>query len=178
MNTIICRTYFSTLFAVILLALTGCNKIDVGISKPFPDCFDGIQNQGEQGIDCGGSCVPCLGKVSANIDGIPWASDGNVTSDINNNSIIILSANGTSSLSLIYTGPFVTGTFNLQSALYSVFVPSTNYISNQGTITFSSWDAVANQVSGTFSFTAFESSGSGDTIQVTSGKFDFVPYQP
>lgn len=26
---------------------------------PSPTCFDGIQNQGEKGIDCGGPCVPC-----------------------------------------------------------------------------------------------------------------------
>jgi len=25
--------------------------------KPAPSCFDGIQNQGEQGIDCGGPCA-------------------------------------------------------------------------------------------------------------------------
>lgn len=26
---------------------------------PSPTCFDGIQNQGEKGVDCGGPCVPC-----------------------------------------------------------------------------------------------------------------------
>ena len=25
-----------------------------------PTCFDRIQNQGEEGIDCGGPCEPCL----------------------------------------------------------------------------------------------------------------------
>jgi hypothetical protein len=28
-----------------------------------PTCFDGKQNQGEQGVDCGGSCQPCVGEV-------------------------------------------------------------------------------------------------------------------
>ena len=27
--------------------------------KPFPTCFDGRQNQGEKGIDCGGPCKSC-----------------------------------------------------------------------------------------------------------------------
>ncbi len=27
--------------------------------KPDPSCFDGIQNQGEERIDCGGPCKPC-----------------------------------------------------------------------------------------------------------------------
>jgi len=30
-----------------------------GPCKPCPSCFDGIQNQGEEGIDCGGPCKPC-----------------------------------------------------------------------------------------------------------------------
>ncbi len=28
-------------------------------SGPLPTCTDGIQNQGETGIDCGGPCAPC-----------------------------------------------------------------------------------------------------------------------
>ncbi|MDI3543768.1 MAG: hypothetical protein PWQ28_49 [Candidatus Woesearchaeota archaeon] len=30
-----------------------------GPCSPCPSCFDGIQNQGEEGIDCGGPCSPC-----------------------------------------------------------------------------------------------------------------------
>jgi len=29
------------------------------LKKEKPSCFDGIQNQGEIGIDCGGPCIPC-----------------------------------------------------------------------------------------------------------------------
>ena len=32
-------------------------------SKPCPTCNDGVQNQGETGIDCGGPCTTC-GKES------------------------------------------------------------------------------------------------------------------
>ncbi|HZV70127.1 MAG TPA: GEVED domain-containing protein [Saprospiraceae bacterium] len=35
---------------------------------PVPSCTDGIQNQGETGIDCGGPCAPCPGT--------PTCSDG------------------------------------------------------------------------------------------------------
>ncbi len=31
----------------------------------MPTCTDGIQNQGEQGIDCGGPCTPCVTYVDA-----------------------------------------------------------------------------------------------------------------
>jgi hypothetical protein len=32
-----------------------------GISLPAPEptCFDQVQNQGEEDIDCGGPCIPC-----------------------------------------------------------------------------------------------------------------------
>ena len=31
---------------------------------PVENCFDGMQNQNEEGIDCGGMCAPCPGKAS------------------------------------------------------------------------------------------------------------------
>lgn len=165
------------LLCLIVLA-TGCGKTDIGVSKEIPNCYDNIQNQGELAVDCGGPCPGCPSKMTAIIDGAAWESAGSVTSITNGNSILILSGNGNSNLSLIYTGPFQTGTYNLGSASYSITTTQVDYISNTGTITFDEWDAVEEQVSGTFSFNAFESSGSGDTIRVTQGKFLFVPYQP
>src|SRR4030095_7117121 len=98
---------FSTLFCLTMaLFLTSCNTTDTGISKPFPDCYDGIKNQDETGIDCGGSCVPCPAKVTAKIDGIVWESGGNVAGSVSNNQLLISSGNGTSNLSLIHQGPF------------------------------------------------------------------------
>ncbi len=42
----------------------GC---DVSIQKCHPaSCSDGIQNQGEEGIDCGGPCPPCNTKYRTN----------------------------------------------------------------------------------------------------------------
>ncbi|MBK8414265.1 MAG: hypothetical protein IPL22_06950 [Bacteroidetes bacterium] len=45
---------------------------------PTATCSDGIQNQGETGIDCGGPCAPCptVGDTSytAKVDGIVWGS--------------------------------------------------------------------------------------------------------
>lgn len=38
--------------------------------KPAPSCFDGIQNQNEEGIDCGGSCAkqcPLVGVLEPNL---------------------------------------------------------------------------------------------------------------
>lgn len=35
--------------------------LDVGNSDVSPSCSDGVLNQGESGIDCGGPCPPCVG---------------------------------------------------------------------------------------------------------------------
>lgn len=32
--------------------------------KKAPTCFDGIQNGGEEGVDCGGPCIPCYLKTA------------------------------------------------------------------------------------------------------------------
>lgn len=33
------------------------------IFKPSPSCFDGVQNQKEEGVDCGGPCLTCVKEV-------------------------------------------------------------------------------------------------------------------
>jgi hypothetical protein len=43
-------------------ALVDCG----GVCKSCPDCFDGVKNQDEDNVDCGGVCAPC-----------PTCSDGN-----------------------------------------------------------------------------------------------------
>jgi hypothetical protein len=51
--------FFTGLFASALTAmilLTGCPNPD---NKIPPNCFDGILNNGEQLIDCGGPCEEC-----------------------------------------------------------------------------------------------------------------------
>ena len=37
-------------------------------TRPVPTCYDGIQNQGEQGVDCGGPCA--IACVPANVSAI------------------------------------------------------------------------------------------------------------
>jgi len=48
-----------------------CNSIcEGGICKPAT-CSDGIKNQGEEGIDCGGPCPPCNTKCRTNVTYAP-----------------------------------------------------------------------------------------------------------
>ena len=167
---------FYSLIVGSIMAFWSCNAVDIAISDPIPNCQDGILNQGEIETDCGGPCPACPSKMTANVNGMNWESSGSVTTQINGSSIIILSGNGTSNMSLIYNGPFTIGSYNLANAIYTINATSANYITNTGNITFTNWDQSEKLLYGTFNFKAFESSGSGDSVNVTQGKFIFVPY--
>jgi len=48
---------------------------------PVPTCSDGIQNQGETGVDCGGPCAPCGGGGGGSCESFP---DQNLVRDLPN----------------------------------------------------------------------------------------------
>ena len=47
---------FSVIVFIIVFAL-------ISYFRPAPTCFDKTQNQNEEGVDCGGTCKPCLGEI-------------------------------------------------------------------------------------------------------------------
>ena len=51
----------------ILFSINSCKKSssDEDDKQTTPTCSDGIQNQGETGIDCGGPCPACLNTNTA-----------------------------------------------------------------------------------------------------------------
>lgn len=72
---------------------------NLGITNNLPSCNDGIQNQGETGIDCGGpNCAPCdtsepctgsdlpSASVSKTNETTPGANDGSITFSFPNTS--------------------------------------------------------------------------------------------
>ena len=63
------RLFKQVIFGIIFLLIAGL--IIYGIvsvvfsSDPYPSyCYDGVQNREEEGIDCGGLCVPCNEEMS------------------------------------------------------------------------------------------------------------------
>jgi C1A family cysteine protease len=40
-----------------------------------PSCYDGVENQGEEGVDCGGPCIPCMNRYPCEIDPLPTTFD-------------------------------------------------------------------------------------------------------
>lgn len=151
-----------------------CLKVDTAVSD-LPNCEDGLLNNNEREIDCGGpNCSPCPARMTANIDGDPWRLMGtNLTSQINGNSIYISGMDTAfRSISLIHSGSFAPGNYPLANGLFST--PLQNYISNEGSIHITEWDTVERYISGYFSFKAY--SGPTDSIMVTEGQFAFSPY--
>jgi hypothetical protein len=78
---------FTVMMLCIAVAFTTCKKKSSGDNQPeaTPTCSDGIQNQGETGVDCGGPCSPCP-SVLCDGDGsstyMPLALDNQWTFDL------------------------------------------------------------------------------------------------
>jgi len=64
----------ATIIAVPAIVIFLIILIIVLITRPGPTCFDGKKNGEEEGIDCGGSCIPCGIKYAA-----PLKTDPNQT---------------------------------------------------------------------------------------------------
>jgi hypothetical protein len=60
-TSIIFVTIFFSIIAIGTFQMLSCEKSDstTNTNTPTATCTDGIQNQGETGIDCGGPCPPC-----------------------------------------------------------------------------------------------------------------------
>lgn len=156
------------------LAIGACNPIDTAISD-LPNCEDGILNNGEREIDCGGlNCIPCAARMTADVDGATWDLFGpNITSQINGNSIFISGMDSLfRSISLIHTGDFTPGSYPLAGGLFST--SNKTYTATSGSFNISEWDTSERYISGYFSFKAF--AGSADSVIVSNGYFSFAPY--
>lgn len=76
------KQFIYGLFYLVIVGLI-VTGIFYAFFRPAPSCFDGIQNEGEQGIDCGGPCPkPCTADLPPLSAGTPvmfTASPGSVT---------------------------------------------------------------------------------------------------
>ena len=66
------KKLFFTMIALAAFTLTSCGEDDEpAIIEPLATCNDGVQNQGETAIDCGGpNCQPCVTVTATCNDGI------------------------------------------------------------------------------------------------------------
>lgn len=143
-------------------------------------CNDGIQNQGETGVDCGGPCLKCE-YMAATIDGNSWEADQeSVQGRLLGAEIYIQGSNDASSsnIRLVYEGIWNPGTYELKRAAYNI--QSHSYVLTEpanSEIVFSSFtvDAPNKQdstMTGTFNMTLVDTLASPmDTVEITNGSF-------
>lgn len=159
----------TTLFCVTLSS--SCSK---DTKSTTATCTDGIQNQDETGIDCGGAncsaCstsqdLPLIATITLNGSASNWKPPlGNSSATVSNaNTLLIVGNINSTQISLKYTGSFQQGNGLNAIANYS---NGNDICSNQAaTINFSSFNTTTKKISGTFAFQG--TTTTGKTLQVS-----------
>ncbi len=143
-------------------------------------CSDGVKNQGETGVDCGGPCLKCE-FMSANIDGSDWEADQtSVEGRLLGSEIFIQGSkkDGSSNIQLVYEGIWNPGTYTFKRATYSI--QGHQYVltdPNHSSVTFTTFtvDDPSYQdstMTGTFTATLVDTLAVPmDTVEITNGNF-------
>ncbi len=148
-------------------------------------CSDGIQNQGETGIDCGGPCLKCE-YLSATIDGNNWEAEQlSVKGRLLGTEIVIQGSrkDGSSNIQLVYEGIWHPGTYAFKRATYSI--PGHQYVltdPSHSSVTFTTFTVTDSTyqdstITGTFSATLVDTLAAPmDTVEITNGSFTDIYY--
>ena len=167
-----------------LLSIFSCKKqvAEGGAEQGLPSCTDGIKNQDELGIDCGGVCGnPCLGSITAFVNGNGFSAN-NVQgiSGGSSNSLQLIATDTAVPyriIQLFYSGTFTPGT-KTASGIFSIYnngIPK-DYIQNTSTTLFiSSWNTQNKIINGSFTFKGFASAT--DSVVISNGVITDVGYQ-
>ncbi|MBK7855188.1 MAG: hypothetical protein IPJ79_09995 [Bacteroidetes bacterium] len=171
-------------FLLIVIFVASCKKqtAEGGADFSKPNCFDGIKNQDEIGIDCGGICgVPCNGIVTASINGSSFTSSNAYGVANNSTSSFQFICNDSISpyrnIQVGYTGTFAPGTKTAQGTYFVINGITYKYynINTTTTLNVTSFDTQNKLVSGNFSFKGFASAT--DSVIISNGEFNNVRYQ-
>jgi hypothetical protein len=184
---------------VISLGLTSCSKtidnlgtctdgvknqgeqgVDCGgpCGAPCPSCADGIMNQNETAVDCGGQCDPCYPSLSAKIDNVQWSSTSRNAFISGPGIIRIYGTNQQNNITLFYSGVFTEGSTPTGNSFTGEMRDENGnlYSSiNGGSITFTTFDTTARKVSGIYNFTGKDTVSNQFKV-ITSGVFTELTY--
>ena len=142
-----------------------------------PSCADGILNQGETAVDCGGPCDPCYPRLAAIMNDTTWNSTSRNAFISAPGTLRIYGTNQMSNLTLYYSGPFAPGTSTVSQFIGEFRDESGNLFASgsSGSITFTTFDTTNRTVSGIFSFLGTNTTN-GSTIEVENGIFNVLEY--
>jgi len=164
---------------------SSCDKDDDD-DDPVATCSDGILNQDETAIDCGGVCSACAETmvVLATIDGTAWKSETNPTVTSSGGSITIVADHESNGSRLeitvdgttagTYSGNDISMEYKPQaSGGNEIFVAGT---SNTKEVVIT--EASGGKLSGTFSgdLMLLTTNPNPTTISITAGEFNELSY--
>lgn len=154
----------------------GCSQDE---PQNFETCFDNIQNQDENGVDCGGICpFKCPASMSAKVNGNSWIADTTIQVGYNPSvpSLTITASIPGSfhpRMQLFYVGSLSPGEHDLNSSTSYVTSLSAFVVFDSGKINFT--DTRDGLLNGTFHFICADTSA-GVTYNITDGIFENLPY--
>jgi len=162
-------------FVAILLIFNACNKD----SESKDSCANGFLDPGEQGIDCGGSCIPCVANepeyLYMECNGVPVNFPNKDLQEINNDWVLTAS-NDTFSIQINFGTDTTIGIhpllgpgnlINYQSVLYS------NMTGGSYGIFYN--DPVTKKMGGFFQ-AKYWRTGFDDTLWIQNGQFEYMKY--
>lgn len=156
-------------------------EFDVDCGGPCPalcpSCADGVRNQNETAVDCGGSCDPCYPRLCSKVDGQIWNSGSRNAQLSAPGALRIYGAGSLQSITLFYSGPFEVGTTQAGVSFRGEYRDSngTLFESSAGFIQIHLFDTTERKIAGIFSFEAVESAGTV-TKTIDSGIFTELSY--
>ncbi|GDX53240.1 hypothetical protein LBMAG27_22870 [Bacteroidota bacterium] len=182
--------FVKTLFILsVVIFFSECKK-----KEPIETCSDGIKNQNETNIDCGGTCDACplpSPSLSAKIDGNSWAPSGipsmpghAIYSSTNGGALVISGSDYTGTgiaiftLSISDTCSIQLGNFGLGKStglFYFLSGPPLYCMIDSGEINISKVDTLHNIIDGSFYFDCNDTSGT-HFHHVTDGVFKNISY--
>lgn len=168
-------------FLSLMLIFISCDKKPV---EPAPSCSDGIMNNGELGVDCGGPCAPCQTLTTPVIFAV---FNGEMTSFSNyslsyGDTIFLTAQVDSVQLNLMFknlTQPDESQQLNpiVPSGMPYVVYNETNYteIDLQYSVVVLTKNE-SNKLSGLFQLALPHGFNNMDTLKVVNGTFENIPY--
>jgi hypothetical protein len=170
------------LFSLSLIIIQSCQKQTAegdGKGIVFETCTDGIKNQDETGLDCGGlHCPKCIGKMTAIINntdsfittsGLPaYIASGYLKIDCYN------AANNSMQFSQA-SGGFGLGEYPINQMLFKKGGENYSFVLAGSKINFSRFSYPDRIFDATFSVTATDAT-LADTVRITNGIFTDVSF--
>lgn len=164
------------LLIAILSIFSSCKDKD----EPIDKCSNGFLDPGESGIDCGGNCsTPCVPVEPATAflecNGLPIGITSKTLLYENNNWTLTV-GNDTISFQFNLGSNGAIGTYTM-NPIGCLAIKNSTYYTNttDGIFSISAHNLTSKKMSGFFQAN-FSRNGFTDTLRVTNGQFEFLPY--